>query len=68
MSRMAHAGVEFVTTFALGCELQANWKLPTANAILIPSKENLPDYGCIGENFWNNVGGHAVADPFRLAE
>jgi len=30
MSRMARAGAELVTTFALACELQADWKLPSA--------------------------------------
>lgn len=29
MHRMANAGAELVTTFALACELQADWKLPS---------------------------------------
>ena len=41
MSRMARAGAELVTTFALVCELQADWKLPTANDMLAPFVHNL---------------------------
>lgn len=67
MSRMAHAGAELVTTFALGCELQADWKLPSAAAMLAPFKVNLPEYGFVVENFWNNAGDHVVPDPFGLA-
>ena len=29
-SEVRRAGAELVTTFALGCELQADWKLPSA--------------------------------------
>ena len=36
MSRMATPGAELVTTFALACELQADWKLPSATAMLEP--------------------------------
>lgn len=68
MARMAGAGAELVTTFALGCELQADWKLPSANAMLGPFKENLPEYGFTIEGFWNNVGGHVVADPFGMVK
>ncbi|OHT18791.1 isochorismatase family protein [Edaphosphingomonas haloaromaticamans] len=66
MSRMANAGAELVTTFALGCELQADWKLPTADAMLAPFKQNLSEYGFVLENFWNNVGNPAVSDPFGM--
>jgi Isochorismatase family len=40
MSRMANAGAELATTFALSCELQADWKLPSANAMLEPFIKN----------------------------
>jgi nicotinamidase-related amidase len=45
MSRMACAGAELLTTFALACELQADWKLPSANEMLAPFIQNLPEYG-----------------------
>lgn len=66
MSRMANAGAELVTTFALGCELQADWKQPTADEMLAPFKQNLSEYGFVLENFWNNVGAPAVSDPFGM--
>lgn len=43
MTRMTNAGAERVTTFALGCELQADWKLPSAEAMLAPFLHDLPD-------------------------
>jgi hypothetical protein len=55
MSRMARAGTEFVTTFALACQLQADWKLPSANDILAPFIQNLPEYEFVIQNFWNNA-------------
>lgn len=64
MSRMANAGAELVTTFALACELQADWKNESANAMLAPFIQNLPEYGFVLQNFWNNVNGHVVPDPF----
>ena len=36
MARMSRAGAEVVTTFALGCELQADWKLPSGDAMFEP--------------------------------
>jgi hypothetical protein len=51
MLRMANAGAQPVTTFALACELQADWKLPRANEMLVPFKANLPEYGFVLENF-----------------
>lgn len=42
MTRMANAGAELVTTFALGCELQADWKLPSAEAMFAPFLHDLP--------------------------
>lgn len=68
MSRMARAGAELVTTFALACELQADWKSPTANAMLDPFIQNLPEYGWALQNFWNNANQHAVPDPFGVVK
>lgn len=68
MSRMARAGAELVTTFALACELQADWKLPTANDMLAPFILNLPEYGFVLQNFWNNANQHVVADPFGMVK
>jgi nicotinamidase-related amidase len=68
MSRMANAGAEPVTTFALACELQADWKLPTANDMLSPFIENLPEYGFVLQNFWNNANQHVVPDPFDMVK
>jgi nicotinamidase-related amidase len=68
MSRMAGAGAELVTTFALACELQADWKLPTANDMLAPFIQNLPEYGFVLQNFWNNANQHVVADPFGMVK
>ena len=64
MSRMARAGAELATTFALACELQADWKRPTGEAMFEPFVDNLPEYGFLIQNFWNNVDGHTVPDPF----
>lgn len=66
MSRMAHAGAELVTTFALACELQEDWKKPSANDMLVPFIENLPEYSFAVQNFWNNVGEPKVKDPFNM--
>lgn len=68
MLRMANAGAQPVTTFALACELQADWKLPSANDMLVPFKSNLPEYGFVLENFWNNANQHAVPDPFGMVK
>lgn len=68
MSRMANAGAELVTTFSLACELQADWKLPTANDMLAPFNLELPEYGFVVQNFWNNANQHAVADPFNIVK
>lgn len=66
ISRMTRAGAELVSTFALACELQADWKKGSANAMLEPFTENLSEYGFVLQNFWNNVGAPAVADPFGM--
>ena len=68
MSRMARAGAELVTTFALACELQADWKLPSANDMLAPFIQNLPEYGFVLQNFWNNANQHVVPDPFGMVK
>jgi len=68
MSRMARAGAELVTTFALACELQADWKLPSANDMLAPFIQNLPEYGFVLQNFWNNANQHVVPDPFSMVK
>ncbi|HUR25804.1 MAG TPA: isochorismatase family protein [Candidatus Thermoplasmatota archaeon] len=66
--RMSNAGAEPVTTFALACELQADWKLPTADAMFDPFKQNLPEYGFVIQNFWINANPaqRAVPDPFGV--
>jgi hypothetical protein len=53
-----------VSVFALGCELQADWKLPSGNALLGPFNDELPEYGFVIQNFWNNANQHVVPDPF----
>lgn len=68
MSRMSNAGAELVTTFALACELQADWKLPSANAMLDPFNQNLSEYGFVLQNFWNNANGHVIPDPFGMVK
>jgi nicotinamidase-related amidase len=68
MSRMANAGANLVTTFALACELQADWKLPTANDMLAPFTHNLPEYGFVLQNYWNNANQHTVHDPFGMVK
>jgi len=64
VARMTLAGAEPVTTFSLACELQEDWKHETASAMLEPFFQNLPEYGYVAQNFWNNAGDRAVADPF----
>jgi nicotinamidase-related amidase len=68
MSRMANAGAELVSTFALACELQADWKLPSANDMLGPFIQNLSEYGFVLQNFWNNANQHVVPDPFGMVK
>lgn len=66
MSRMARAGAELVTVFALACELQEDWKKPSSNDMLAPFIEQLPEYSFVLQNFWNNVGEPKVTDPFNM--
>jgi nicotinamidase-related amidase len=68
MSRMANAGAELVTTFALACELQADWKLPSATAMFQPFLQNLPEYGFVIQNFWDNANQKVVPDPFGMVK
>ena len=68
MARMSRAGAELETVFALGCELQADWKLPSANDMLGPFIQNLPEYGFVLQNFWNNANQHTVPDPFGMVK
>jgi nicotinamidase-related amidase len=67
MSRMAQAGAELTTVFALACELQEDWKKPSGQAMFEPFKANLPEYGFVIENFWNNYGQKVVPDPFAVS-
>ena len=68
MSRMSNAGAELVTTFALACELQADWKRPVANDMIAPFNQNLSEYGFVLQNFWNNANQHVVPDPFGMVK
>lgn len=68
MSRMARAGAELMSSFALGCELQADWKSPTANDMLAPFTNNMSEYGFVLQNFWNNANQHVVPDPFGMVK
>ena len=65
MQRMTAAGAQLQSVFALGAELQADWKKPSATAMLAPFRENLPEYGFVLDNFWNNYGQKVVTDPFK---
>jgi hypothetical protein len=42
-----------VTVFALGCELQAEGKLPSGNAMFDPFTNELPEYGVMIQSLWN---------------
>ncbi len=65
MSRMSNAGAQLQTVFALGAELQADWKKPSASDMLVPFIEGLPEYGWIVQSYWNNADKQkSVPDPF----
>ncbi len=64
MARMTRSGAHPVTVFAFGCELQADWKEPTADAMFKPFIDHLPEYGFVVQGFWNNANTRAVPDPF----
>ncbi|PAS96251.1 MAG: isochorismatase [Candidatus Dactylopiibacterium carminicum] len=70
MQRMTSAGAQLNTVFALGAELQADWKNSTADAMLPPFINGLPEYGWVLQNFWNNADAtkRPVKDPFRLVK
>lgn len=68
ISRMSNAGAELVTTFALACELQEDWKNPSANAMFEPFKNYLSEYGFVIDNYWNNASQHTVKDPFGMVK
>ncbi len=59
---MARAGAELVTTFTLACELQADWKLPSANDMLAPRIQNLSECGFVLQNFWYNANQEIFID------
>ena len=65
VTRMANAGAEPVTVFPLACELQADWKGPTANDMFVPFIEHLPEYSFIIQLFQNTSNGTGVKDPFK---
>jgi nicotinamidase-related amidase len=66
MHRMSAAGAQLNTVFALGAELQGDWKLPSGMKILDPFINGLPEYGWVLQNFWNNAdpAKRPVGDPF----
>jgi nicotinamidase-related amidase len=69
IARMSHAGAQLQSVFALGAELQADWKLPSGNDMLPPFINGLPEYGWVVQGFWNNAGEkRAVPDPFGLVK
>ncbi|MFJ3212990.1 hypothetical protein [Streptomyces flaveolus] len=38
-------------------------KLPSGGPLFAPYREDLPEYGQVIQNFWNNANGHTVPDP-----
>ena len=66
MSRMTSAGAQLHSVFALGAELQADWKNESGMAMLDPYTNNLPEYGFVLQNFWNNANQRLVEDPFGM--
>lgn len=63
--RMANTGAEPVNVFPLACELQADWKNPTANDMFAPFIENLPEYSFVIQLFNCASNGTGVKDPFK---
>ncbi len=47
MERMSGAGAQLVTVFALGAELQADWKRETATDAGVVFNKHLPEYGFV---------------------
>jgi nicotinamidase-related amidase len=70
MQRMTAAGAQLNTVFALGAELQADWKLPSGMKMLDPFISGLPEYGWVLQNFWNNAdpAKRPVKDPFNMVK
>lgn len=70
MQRMTAAGAQLNTVFALGAELQADWKRPSGTKMLDPFINGLPEYGWVLQNFWNNAdpAKRPVKDPFGLVK
>lgn len=70
IQRMAATGAQVNTVFALGAELQGDWKLASGMNMLAPFINGLPEYGWVLQNFWNNADGarRAVPDPFGLVK
>ena len=68
MARMSKAGADLHTVFALGAELQADWKLESGMAMLDPFVQNLPEYGLVQQGFWNNANKRTVSDPFGMVK
>jgi nicotinamidase-related amidase len=70
MQRMTAAGAQLNSVFALGAELQADWKRPSGTKMLDPFINGLPEYGWLVQNFWNNADSakRAVPDPFGLVK
>ncbi|WP_429976003.1 isochorismatase family protein [Enterococcus sp. DIV0086] len=68
ITRMGNAGAELVSTFSLACELQEDWKKPSANDMFEPFLNYLSEYGLVIENYWNNANKPVVKDPFKDVE
>jgi nicotinamidase-related amidase len=70
MQRMTAAGAQLNSVFALGAELQADWKRPSGMKMLDPFINGLPEYGWVLQNFWNNADSskRPVKDPFGLVK
>jgi nicotinamidase-related amidase len=70
MQRMTAAGAQLNSVFALGAELQADWKRPSGMKMLDPFINGLPEYGWVLQNFWNNAdpSKRPVKDPFGLVK
>jgi nicotinamidase-related amidase len=70
MQRMSAAGAQLNTVFALGAELQADWKRPSGMKMLDPFINGMPEYGWVLQNFWNNAdpAKRSVNDPFGMVK
>ena len=70
MQRMTAAGAQLNTVFALGAELQADWKRPSGMKMLDPFINGQPEYGWVLQNYWNNAdpAKRPVKDPFGMVK